>query len=44
MRPPNLRRYCTKRKPCRLAIPNFYHPVTTAEYVATFIHLNHLIP
>lgn len=42
MRPPNLRRYCTKRV-TRLAIPSG-HIYTTAEYVAAFIHLNHLIP
>ncbi len=42
MRPPNLRRYCTKRV-TRLAIP-FALTYTTAEYVAVFIHLNHLIP
>ena len=43
MRPPNLRRYCTKRQASRPAIP-CGHIYTTAEYVAGFIYLNHLIP
>ena len=41
--PAVLRRYCTKRKPCRLEIPG-WHISTTAEYVAAFIQLNNLIP
>jgi len=43
MRPPNLRRYCTKRRPGYFAIPSG-HIYTTAEYVAAFIQLNFLIP
>lgn len=43
MRPPNPRRYCTKHGSVRHKIPvgRLY---TTANYVAAFIYLNHLIP
>lgn len=38
-----LRRYCTKHGPARHKIP-LGRLYTTADYVAAFIYLNHLIP